>query len=72
MWTGFFEFAGEEYQQISGLAMGSPLSAVLACLFLETLESDHYKDIIDRHSTWLRYVDDVLVIVPEGRVYTVC
>ncbi|XP_069990569.1 rhodopsin-like [Penaeus vannamei] len=45
--------------------MGSPLSAVLACLFMETLESDHCKDIIGRHSTWLRYVDDVLVIVPR-------
>jgi hypothetical protein len=62
---GFFEFAGDEYQQISGLAMGSPLSAVLACLFMETLERDHYRDIIGRHSTWLRYVDDVLVIVPR-------
>ncbi|XP_069989501.1 uncharacterized protein [Penaeus vannamei] len=63
---GFFEFAGEEYQQISGLAMGSPLSAVLACLFMETLERDHYRDIIGRHSTWLRYVDDVLVTVPRS------
>ncbi|XP_069992386.1 uncharacterized protein [Penaeus vannamei] len=60
---GFFEFAGEEYQQISGLAMGSPLSPVLACLFMETLERDHYRDINSRHSTWLPYVDDVLVIV---------
>ncbi|XP_069998530.1 uncharacterized protein [Penaeus vannamei] len=45
--------------------MGSPLSAVLACLFMGTLERDHYRDIIGRHSTWLRYVDDVLVIVPR-------
>ncbi|XP_047497117.1 uncharacterized protein LOC125044469 [Penaeus chinensis] len=59
------EFAGEEYQQISGLAMAFPLSAVMACLFMETLERDNYKDIIGRYSTWLRYVDDVLVIVPR-------
>ncbi|XP_069977506.1 uncharacterized protein [Penaeus vannamei] len=38
----------------------SSLSAVLACLFMESLERDHY-----RHSTWLRCVDDVLVIVPR-------
>ncbi|XP_069983582.1 uncharacterized protein [Penaeus vannamei] len=61
----FFEFAGEEYQQISGLDMVSPLSAVLACLFMETLEREHYRDKIGRHSTWLRYVDDVLAIVPR-------
>ncbi|XP_069986355.1 uncharacterized protein [Penaeus vannamei] len=63
---GFFEFAGEEYQQISGLAMESPLSSFLACLSMETLERDHYRDIIGRHSTWLLYIDDVLVIVPRS------
>ncbi|XP_069977552.1 uncharacterized protein [Penaeus vannamei] len=44
--------------------MGSPLSAVLAS-FMETLERDRCRDIIARHSSWLRYVDDVLVIVPR-------
>ncbi|XP_069985541.1 uncharacterized protein [Penaeus vannamei] len=65
VYFGFFEFAGDEYHQISGLAMGSPLSAVLACLFLETLERGHYRNIIGRHSIWLRYIDDVLIIVPR-------
>ena len=35
---GYFCFNGEEFKQVSGLAMGSPLSAVLACLYMETLE----------------------------------
>lgn len=59
----YFGFAGEEYQQISGLPMGYPLSAVMACLFLEELERDHYRDLIGRHSTCLRYVEDVFIIV---------
>ena len=39
---GVFQFDGVEYEQIEGLGMGSPLSAVCACLFVETLEADHY------------------------------
>ena len=37
---GSFEFLSEEYTQIEGLAMGSPLSAVMACLFMEKLEKE--------------------------------
>ncbi|XP_042863116.1 uncharacterized protein LOC122247681 [Penaeus japonicus] len=62
---GSFEFAGEEYQQVVGLAMSSPLSPVLSCLYVETLEKDRYRNRVVRHSTWLRYVDDVLVFVPR-------
>ena len=37
-----FQFEGVEYEQITGLAMGSPLSPVLAQFFMEVLENDHY------------------------------
>ncbi|XP_063871036.1 uncharacterized protein LOC135106189 [Scylla paramamosain] len=63
---GAFTFEGQEYSQHKGLAMGSPLSAVMACLYMETLETDNFIRIMSRGSTWLRYVDDVLVIVPKG------
>ena len=43
--------------------MGSPLSAVGACLFMEMLESEHYNQIIPNDAKWFRYVDDCLVIV---------
>ena len=61
---GVFEFDGVEYEQVEGLSMGSPLSAVLACLFMETLEVDHYREIIGPRVVWLRYVDDILVVIP--------
>ena len=35
-----FTFDGEEYRQHRGLAMGSPLSAVMASLYMEVLETD--------------------------------
>ena len=60
-----FKFDSKEYEQISGLAMGSPLSAVLACLYMEVMEEDHYRRILGDGGTWMRYVDDVLTFVPQ-------
>ncbi|XP_043197909.1 uncharacterized protein LOC122368238 [Amphibalanus amphitrite] len=66
MHFGSFTFDGIEYLQKSGLAMGSPLSPVAACLFMEKLEKSKYSNIIGSDSTWIRYVDDVLVVVPKN------
>lgn len=60
-----FEYDGDEFRQIHGMAMGSPLSAVMASLFMEVLESGPIREVIGRHVTWLRYVDDTLVILPR-------
>ena len=62
---GSFQFKDTEYKQKSGLAMGNPLTAVLAPLFMEMLEEDHYKAIVGRGATWLRYCDDVITFLPE-------
>ncbi|XP_069980163.1 uncharacterized protein [Penaeus vannamei] len=61
---GPFEFRGREFEQFQGLAMGSSLSAILAQLFMETLEADHYRNIVGRSVVWLHYVDDILAVVP--------
>ena len=63
---GGFKFNSEEYFQHSGLAMGSPLSPVAACLFMEWLEKHHYQGIMGRDVIWARYVDDILVVVPKS------
>ncbi|XP_053634857.1 uncharacterized protein [Cherax quadricarinatus] len=47
------------------MGMGSPISAVLANLYREHLESEHFANIIPSSVTWLCYVDDVLVITPK-------
>ena len=62
---GVFQFNDIEYEQVEGLSMGSPLSAVLACLFMETLEMDHYMGVVGPRVVWLRYVDDIIVVVPS-------
>ena len=61
-----FIFENQEYAQHHGLAMGSPLSAVMASLYMESLEKDFFARIMGRGSHWYRYVDDVLVIMPSN------
>lgn len=39
------------------LPMGSSLGGVLACLFLEFLESGHFKNILPQISAYFRYID---------------
>ena len=62
---GSLEFNGEEFHQFDGLAMGSPLSPVLACMYMEQLEKKHYLQIAGKHSTWLRYVDDIILVTNQ-------
>ena len=62
-----FSFNGNFYEQQFGIAMGSPLSPILANLFLEMVESEDipkYPGVSP--SLWLRYVDDVLSFVPNS------
>ena len=61
-----FVFNENKYKQIFGLPMGSPISPVAACLFMETLERDYFLRIMGRNSHWLRYIDDVLIITPNS------
>ena len=60
---GASEFESEEYEQIDGLSMSSPLCGVLAILFMETLDADHYLGIVDSHAMWIRYANDVTILI---------
>ena len=52
------------YKQKFGLPMGSPLSRVLACIYLEFLESGLFKHIPNT-AHYFRYIDDILLIYPQ-------
>lgn len=54
------EFNGEEYRQHEDLAMGSPLSAVMACLYMKALKVHIFMCIMGRVAMW--YMGDMLMI----------
>lgn len=65
----FIEFKNEIWEQKGGLSIGSPLSPVLADLYMDMIESEIFKEEIVRNQVkiWLRFVDDVFLIVKNGK-----
>ena len=45
--------------------MGSPLSGLFACLYLEFLEAGPFKYIIPKDAQYFQYIDDTLIIYPS-------
>jgi hypothetical protein len=66
----YFKFQNNYYGQIEGTAMGSPLSPIVAELFLQNMENEIIAS--DRSIYfWVRYVDDVYAILRRRSVNTV-
>jgi len=63
----YFCLDGEFYEQTDGIAMGSPLSPVIANFFLENIEKKAIEQATHRPAHWYRYVDDTFVIWPHGQ-----
>jgi hypothetical protein len=62
----FFSFQGDVYEQTCGVAMGSPLSPIIANLFMEDLENNALNSSPFKPKYWNRFVDDTFVIWPHG------
>ena len=58
----FFTFQGKYYEQVRGSAMASPLSPVVANLFMEDFEIRALCSLPNPPRIWLRFVDDTFVI----------
>ena len=52
--------------QKCGLPIGNQLSGVLVCQFLEFLESNPFKYRLSSNTTYLRYIDDILIFLPQN------
>ena len=60
--TSYFQFGEKFYEQTQGMAMGSPLSPVLANLYMEWFEQTALSSTNKPPKMWKRYVDDTFTI----------
>ncbi|XP_011861533.1 PREDICTED: uncharacterized protein LOC105558445 [Vollenhovia emeryi] len=63
----YFQFQGEFFEQTTEAAMGSPMSHIIANIFMEQFENEILKKASLKLSMWFRYVDDTFVIWNHGR-----
>ena len=63
----YFNFQGEIYEQTHGVAMGSPLTPVVANIFMENFKEKAINSFSHKPEQWRRYVDITNLIWPNGK-----
>ena len=63
-----FKFRDQFYEMSSRLAMGSPVSPIVANIFMSRLEEDAMSTMSAKPKLWHLYVDNVLAIVKRATI----
>ncbi|XP_019619742.1 PREDICTED: uncharacterized protein LOC109466463 [Branchiostoma belcheri] len=66
--TTYFKYEGKFYSQVEGAAMGSPVSPIVANLFMEWFESRALTTFPNPPKVWVRYVDDVGAVLKSSLI----
>ena len=62
----YFSFEGRYYEQTEGAAMGSPISPLVANLFMEEIEVQAISTSTTPPTLWKRFVDDTFTIIKKN------
>lgn len=64
--TSYFQWNNTFYEQVDGLAMGNPISPVVANFYMESFEETALELATKKPNVWFRYVDDTFVVWSHG------
>jgi hypothetical protein len=66
----YFQYEGKFYKPTTGIAMGSPLSSVIAEIFLQDLEQNRLKHLLEdkRIVYYNKYVDDIFLLYDQTKI----